>query len=72
MSCPCPACSALPLHPHVPGKHINPATRIYPIHEWGSECGRGFVSNERFSGGTALVIERKSREKVRKFYRSNT
>jgi hypothetical protein len=40
--CSCKECLALPPHPHVPGKHIDPRTGIFPIHEWGGECGRGF------------------------------
>lgn len=27
--------------PRRPDKHIDPGTRIWPIAEWGGECGRG-------------------------------
>lgn len=46
---------------------IDPETGIWPIAEWGSECGRGFVSDARF--GQAKVIKRTSRAKTRKWYR---
>ena len=34
--------------PKRPGKHINPETGIWPISEWGPECGRG-LPRERFT-----------------------
>ena len=51
-----------PLHP---GKHINPETGIWPISEWGWSCGRGFVSNERFSTKDA-VLKRGNKSEYRK------
>lgn len=53
--------------PKRPGKHIDPATGIWPISEWGWECARGFISNARF--GSAPVIERTNRETTRKWRR---
>lgn len=54
--------------PAHPGKHIDPETGIWPIAEWGNECGRGFVSDARFSGGKDRVIKRTNRVKTRKWY----
>jgi hypothetical protein len=53
--------------PNHPGKHIDPATGIWPISEWGSECGRGFVSDARFARGGERVIKRTSRAVTRKW-----
>jgi hypothetical protein len=58
----------LPAHPTIAGKHLNPATGIPPTHEWGDWCGRGFVSDSRFSRGSDSVIKRTSRDKTRKVY----
>lgn len=69
--CNCPACSALPAHPHVPGKHINPATSIPSTHEWGDECARGWASNARFARGPQdSVIKRADRGKTKKVYQA--
>lgn len=54
--------------PRHPGKHINPETGCWPISEWGPECGRGFVSNERFARGGERVIKRANRAKTKKWY----
>lgn len=54
--------------PDHPGKHIDSDTGIWPIAEWGNECGRGFVSDARFSGGKDRVIKRANRGKTRKWY----
>jgi hypothetical protein len=59
--CSCESCRNLPPHPTIPGKHIDPKTGILPIHEWGEECGRGWVSESRF--GTGPVIKRTNRKK---------
>jgi hypothetical protein len=45
---------------------IDPATDIRPIAEWGTACGRGFVSNARF-GPNQLVIPRTNRATTRKW-----
>jgi hypothetical protein len=55
--------TAMPPDPAHPGKHIDPATGIWPVSEWGSECGRGFVSDERFQRGNEKVIKRKARKR---------
>jgi hypothetical protein len=47
--------------PNRPDKHIDPETGIWPMEEWGSACGRGFVSNARFGAG--IVIPRTNRAK---------
>jgi len=51
--------------PDHPNHHIDPATGIWPISEWGSECGRGFVSDARFQKGNEKVIKRTNRAKTR-------
>lgn len=53
--------------PQHPGKHIDPDTGIWPISDWGHECGRGFVSDARFSGGRSKVIKRTNRNTTRKW-----
>ncbi len=53
--------------PKRPGKHIDPATGIWPMREWGISCQRGFISNSRFGGGQ--VIERTNRQMTRKWRR---
>lgn len=68
--CHCSTCAALPLHPHFPGKHLDPATGCAPLHEWGSECFRGFVSDQRFDR-SARVIKRTSRVTTRKLRASH-
>lgn len=45
---------------------IDPATGIWPIREWGTECGRGFVGNERFARPGEKVIQRSNRAKQRR------
>jgi hypothetical protein len=57
----------LPPDPERPGKHIDPATGIWPISEWGSACYQGFVSDSRF--GSARVIKRTNRETTRRWRR---
>jgi hypothetical protein len=44
---------------------IDPQTGIWPISEWGSACGRGFVCNPRFGAGP--VIRRTDRKTTRKW-----
>jgi hypothetical protein len=46
---------------HPPGKHIDLLTGTFPIPEWGPECTRRFVSDERFAHGRECVIRRTSR-----------
>jgi len=41
----------MPPHPTLPGKHLDPATGILPVCEWGAECARGFISDSRFGDG---------------------
>ncbi len=53
--------------PNHPGKHIDPDTGIWPIREWGTECGRGFVSNQRFARLGDRVIKRTSRKPMRQW-----
>ena len=53
--------------PQHPGKHIDPETGIWPISEWGAECGRGFVSDERFARPGERVIKRTNRQTTRKW-----
>jgi hypothetical protein len=57
--------TAMPPDPDHAGKHIDPSTGIWPVIEWGSECGRGFVSDERFQRGNEKVIKRTNRAKTR-------
>jgi len=47
-----------PRDPARPDKHIDPATGIWPIEEWGPECGRGFVTDSRFARAGDRVIKR--------------
>ena len=46
---------------------IDPEIGIWPMSEWGAECGRGFVSNERFARGGEKVIKRTNRQATRKW-----
>ena len=48
-------------------KTIDPKTGVWPISEWGTECGRGFVSNARFAQAGDRVIPRTNRELTKKF-----
>jgi hypothetical protein len=57
--------SEMPADPRNPGKHLDPSTGIWPIEEWGSACGRGFISDSRFGGGQ--VIKRTNRSTSRKW-----
>lgn len=68
--CFCDSCAALPIDPVLPHFHIDPATGIAPIHEWGAACGRGFVSDSRFSRGGDTVIKRTNRTATKKMYRA--
>jgi hypothetical protein len=43
--CSCEDCRKLPPHPAAPGKHTDPKTGIFPVHEWGPECGRGIPND---------------------------
>ncbi len=61
-------CSKLPPHPTAAGKNIDPITGIFPICQWGNDCGRGWVRDERF--GSGQVIKGTNRDKTRKVYRS--
>ena len=45
---------------------IDPKTGIWPIREWGFECGRGFVSSERFARPGDKVIKRTNRATQRR------
>jgi hypothetical protein len=45
---------------------IDPRTGIRPIDQWGTSCGRGFVSNPRF-GPNQPVIPRTNRATTRKW-----
>ena len=63
------ACDSFPVDART-GKHINPETGCAPICEWGHECARGFVSNERFARPGDRVIERTNREKTREWMRA--
>jgi hypothetical protein len=60
-----PTIKAMPVDPRNPHKHIDPATGIWPIAEWGAACRRGFVSNERFGSGP--VVPRTNRAATRKW-----
>ncbi|HEY1495409.1 MAG TPA: hypothetical protein VGF49_12745 [Candidatus Solibacter sp.] len=53
--------------PERPDKHIDPATGIWPIAEWGSECSRGFVSDARFARPGDRIIPRTSRTVTRRW-----
>jgi hypothetical protein len=44
----------LPRDPRRPDKHIDPATGIWPMSEWGTNCYLGFVSDSRFGGGQVI------------------
>ena len=61
--------SAMPPDPNHLNKHIDPATGIWPLEEWGTECGRGFVSAARFQRGNEKVIQRTNRAKTRAWRR---
>ncbi len=65
----CPACAAMPLNPDDPGHHKDPATGIRPLHEWGADCGRGWVRDARF--GSGQVIKGTNRNKTRQIYRAH-
>lgn len=65
--CDCEACRKLPPHPTIAGKHVRP-DGVFPIHEWGNECMRGWVSDARFGSGP--VLKRTSRQTTRKVYRA--
>lgn len=67
MRCNCETCAKLPEHPTIPNHHLNPETGILPLHEWGAECYRGFVRNERFGAGQT-VIAGTNRQKTKKAY----
>jgi hypothetical protein len=41
----------LPRDPRRPDKHIDPATHIWPINEWGPACRRGFVRTHASAPG---------------------
>jgi hypothetical protein len=41
----------MPPDPRHPGKHINPETGIWPTCEWGYECQRGLISDQRSGQG---------------------
>jgi hypothetical protein len=52
---------------------IDPKTGIWPVAEWGSLCGRGFVSDARFArSATEEVIKRTNRSVTRKWRRTST
>jgi hypothetical protein len=53
----------LPADPARPDRHIDPATGIWPICEWGGECLRGFVHSERFATRNDRVFKKRSRRK---------
>lgn len=46
--------------------HVKGEGGVLPISEWGAECGRGFVSDSRFSA-TDRVIKRTNRQSTRKW-----
>lgn len=52
-------------------KPRDPSTGIYFIKDWGGHCGRGFVSNSRFSS-VDPVIKRTNRSTSRKWRSLNT
>lgn len=58
----------MPADPRNPGKHINPATGIWPTAEWTGHCHFGFVRDARF--GPGQVIKGTSRDKSRKLRQS--
>lgn len=43
----------------------------YDISTWGPECGRGFVSSERFARPGDIVIKRTNREVTRRWRKCN-
>jgi hypothetical protein len=45
-----------------PRHTIDPETGIWPISEWGFECARGFVCDERFARPGDRVIKRTGRK----------
>lgn len=65
----CPCCGAEGLVPLVypEGKHVDLATGIWPIHEWGNAATRGFVRDPRFGGGQ--VIKGTNRATTKKWRR---
>lgn len=65
--CSCAACHQMPPDPFNLAKHLDPATGIWPIHEWGKNCSRGFISDSRF--GSGQVIKRTNRTATKKLYR---
>lgn len=40
--------------PKHPGKHLDPATGIWPLAEWGNSCYQGFIANSRFGSGQVI------------------
>jgi hypothetical protein len=50
---------------------IDAETGIWPRSEWGSECQRGFVSNDRFATRGDRVIKRTNRSTTRKWRKLN-
>lgn len=55
--------------PRHPGKHIDPATGIWPIAEWGWECQRGFVRDDRFARPGDRVVKPTIRKRSRQWRR---
>ena len=47
-------------------KPVNPETGIYFIRDWGYECARGFVRDQRFNSGNDQVIKPTNRTAQRK------
>lgn len=50
-----PKVKLMPEDPQHPGLHIDPATGIRPISEWGSHCALGFVRESRFGSGQVIA-----------------
>ncbi len=57
----------MPEDPQHLGKHINPATGIWPVCEWAGACMRGFVRSEMFNRGSDQVIKGTNRATTRKW-----
>jgi hypothetical protein len=61
----CPGCAKGYIpdpDPKRPRGHINPATKIWPISEWGAACGRGLRDkNKQVAGPTKAQLSRQKK-----------
>jgi len=61
----------IPWHlPRAAAHTVDPATGIWPVREWGLECARGFVRDERFARPGDRVIAPTNRATTRAWRQS--